>query len=219
MGAPVPSTRAPRFLWKLAWDFGKKSLSILHNPYLTSGYVPSDRNVNLSVLYWKALDGDEYARALLPGRLGRLFTSRAFRWMYPRLHHANVGIRTRFINRCLESVVAEEEGGDGGVADITQGFNVLILGAGFDSRGVRLLDGGGVVDKGKVRVVEFDLEGVVKEKGKVFERNYRRRRRRRRKSAGWGGSQEQLPILTNINLNYLEGTRATLSDEIQEGRR
>jgi len=82
--------------------------------------------------------------------------------MYPRLHHANVGIRTRFIDQCLDRVIVEEG---------ETGLNVLILGAGFDSRGVRLLK------EGDTRVVELDLEKVIKEKEQVYARNYQRRQR------------------------------------------
>lgn len=196
VNAPPPSTRAPRMVWKGAWEFGKRAMKVLHKPYLTSGYVPTDNNVNLSVLYWKSLDGDEYARDLLPGRLGRIFTSRAVRWMYPRLHHANVGIRTRFIDQCLDRVIVEEG---------ETGLNVLILGAGFDSRGVRLLK------EGDTRVVELDLEKVIKEKEQVYARNYQRRQR--------GGGYRKVPKLKPIDLNDLSLTRDILAGEIEEGNK
>eukprot|EP00520_Triparma_pacifica_P015399 CAMPEP_0118638852 /NCGR_PEP_ID=MMETSP0785-20121206/3916_1 /TAXON_ID=91992 /ORGANISM="Bolidomonas pacifica, Strain CCMP 1866" /LENGTH=353 /DNA_ID=CAMNT_0006530151 /DNA_START=147 /DNA_END=1205 /DNA_ORIENTATION=+ len=226
VGAPVPSTRAPRFVWRFAWEAGKRSLRVLHRPYITSGFVPNDSNVNLSVLYWKALDGDEYARDLLPGTLGRILTWRGLRWMYPRLHHANVGIRTRFIDRCLTAIAQEEQESQEESQEESKeqngGFNVLILGSGFDSRGVKLMEGGGGMDTKNLRVVEFDLEKVVEEKKMVYNKNYKRRLTGRRSNNHHGVEDNQpipLPKLQPIDLNDLNATREILSREVEEGNK
>ena len=202
VGARAP-WRAPKLVWKMAWEVGRNGMAILHKPYVTRGYVPNDTNVNLSVLYWKAIDGDEVARAMLPGTLGRMLTSRRVRFMFPRLHHSNVGIRTRCINNFLEGALRDAR-------EARTTVKVIILGAGFDSRGIHLLadeSNEGVIDG----VVEFDLPSVTSQKGFVIERNFLPRRRRR---AGGGGGVSTLPTLKSIDLNNIGELKDSLRIEI-----
>ncbi|GMH57984.1 hypothetical protein TrST_g7726 [Triparma strigata] len=196
----APPLTAPKFVWKMAWNTGKFALKVL--PYTTRSYVPVDSNVNLSVLYWKSIGGDGTARKMLPGSFSRLMTSRAGRLFFPRLHHQNVKIRSEYIDTRLREIIEEtpEE-----VA-----LRICIVGAGFDSRGVKLIEENSNNDNGNdngrdIEVYEFDLPGVIEEKRIVL-------------------SQSKLAKdvvdrvnLREIDLNNLETARGVLLEVVRGG--
>jgi len=148
-----PPLKAPRFVWRAAWNVGKLSLRLL--PRLTRSHVPVNSNVNLSVLQWKALSGDPVARSLLPGRLSKLTTHPRLLPLYPRLHHANVELRTAYISAAVDEAIKSLPVGDG--------LDVVVAGCGFDTLGLRLLTKEPSPTR-PLAVTEFDLPDVVESK-------------------------------------------------------
>ncbi|GMH79004.1 hypothetical protein TrLO_g7719 [Triparma laevis f. longispina] len=185
---------APKAVWKFAWDAGKVALRVL--PRLTRSYVPVDSNVNLSVLYWKAIGGDETARKMLPGRLSRVLTARGVRMLYPRLHHQNVKIRSKYIDTRIKEIVEEM------AEDVL--LKILIVGSGFDSRGVKLIEEYSDRD---IEVYEFDLPKVIEEKRIVLNQS--------KLDKGVVGGLR----LGGVDLNEIDEARGILLEVIRGGRR
>ena len=90
-----PPLNAPKIVWSWCWKIQCLFLPLLH---AVDKYVPQDTCLNLAVLWWKAIAGDRVAFDLLPS-----FTRSVVRWpfrlIFPRLHHQNVALRTKFLTR------------------------------------------------------------------------------------------------------------------------
>jgi len=95
---------APKKKWKRAWVTFRTLLPILH---LFDRFRTPESSLNRACLWWKAIAGnDEESPAfdnglaydiLPPGT--RIIVGRRVVRYYPRLHHANVEIRTAYLNR------------------------------------------------------------------------------------------------------------------------
>ena len=113
--------------------------------------------MNLQVLWLKALAGDDAAYALLP-RGARLLVAPPLRRFYPRLHHQNINLRAKFLD---DAVRDELRRGDDDVA-------VVALGAGFDGRAARAVEGRGP----RARAADVDLPEVIAQKRGVLDSTY-----------------------------------------------
>jgi hypothetical protein len=109
--------------------------------------------VNLPVLWWKAIAGNRRGRGfdfgfaydLLPSWT-RLIVSSPFCWLYPNLHHQNVLLRTVYLDDALATIVNNSIISAAQLAIRSNSsqsidLDVLCLGAGFDTRNLRLLNG------------------------------------------------------------------------------
>lgn len=157
-----PPWNAPKVVWKMAWKLQARCLPLLHAAdRLDLGASLADTNVNLHCLWWKAIQGDAVAYAMLPS-YSRLLVSRPMRLFYPLLHHQNVAIRTAYLDAALGRAMALAR------ADNVQ-LVVLVLGGGFDTRALRF---GGVSG---VEFVETDLPAVIAAKRTLISRRLSRR--------------------------------------------
>lgn len=149
----------PKFAWKTAWTVQSTLLPWLHR---WDRCKPEDTYVNLSVLWWKAIAGNRlwsatsdggFAFDLLPP-VTRRVVGFPLCYLYPKLHHQNVAIRTAFLDQALELELESATAKAGGIAPI-----VIILGAGFDTRAVRF-----ALRHPHAKWVELDLPAVVLQK-------------------------------------------------------
>ena len=104
LGIPPPFN-APKIVWSLCWKVQCFFLPLLH---FFDKYVPSDTCLNLAVLWWKAIAGDRIAFDLLPS-LTRSVVRWPLRLLYPRLHHQNVALRTKFLDKALRNEIQMAE--------------------------------------------------------------------------------------------------------------
>ena len=163
-----PPLRAPKLLWRTAWNIGRGAMPVLH---YWDTCRPTDTNVNLWVCWLKAIAGNRrhtadggYAYDLLPGKT-RAVVSRPFARLYPRLHHQNVAMRTAFIDKALTVELQ--------AAVVASALPVVVvLGAGFDVRSIRL---GETLQTSNVTWAECDLPHVVAQKQRMLNRLAHRR--------------------------------------------
>jgi len=177
-------------VWKRAWLCFGATLPVLH---ALDSHKPPDSKLALHCLWWKALSGNDrrspvydenLAYDLLP-RMSRVVVGKKLRRFFPRLHHANVEIRTAFLDRAVSNLAQEMKG----VSDVQ--IRLITLGAGYDVRSIKLVERG-IVDQ----AVELDLPSVVEAKSKIL--NSKRFKRRR----PWL-TKRSLPELYPVNLNQL----------------
>lgn len=163
-----PPWNAPAWVWKSAWEMHQRLLPWLH---IADRCHAKESCVNLPVLWWKAIAGNRrgsvaddggYAFDLLPS-ITRNLVRWPFCFLYPDLHHQNVLLRTLYLNHALMKVLnealakAEQE-------DLE--LCLISLGAGFDTRNVRLLNGnfGVQFNSSRLSCMDLDLSDVVSQK-------------------------------------------------------
>ncbi len=200
LGVPPP-LNSPKIVWSWCWKIQCFFLPLLH---AWDKYVPQDTCLNLAVLWWKAIAGDQVAFNLLPS-FTRSMVRWPFRLFFPRLHHQNVALRTKFLDKALreEIEIAHIDSGRERVA-------VLSLGAGFDTRSIRFLNGEAAGREG-IDFFEMDLPEVIAQKRGLLERYSKRR------------PSHVLPNLIEANLNDSQGVDKALAasvfkDEDEEGK-
>lgn len=192
---------APKAIWSLAWRVQCFFLPILH---FFDSCVTRDTCLNLAVLWWKAIAGDKVAYDLLPS-FTRNVVGWPLRFLYPRLHHQNVLLRTRYLDKMLKEEIdaaTRNSNGDDKIA-------IVCLGAGFDTRSIRFMNGVGDDSmvrysgiKDQIDYYELDLPDVIDQKLGLLERY-----QRRRKGA-------VLPTLLKADLNDLDMVRSALHGPI-----
>ena len=132
-----PPLNAPRWLWSAAWKLQTWMQPLLHK---FDAVLPTDSFLNLSVLWWKAISGSRLfsitfdgfvAYDLLPN-FTRVIAGFPLCYLFPKLHHQNVALRTRFLDEALTHEIEDAA---------AKGENVVTvaLGAGFDTRCLRFL--------------------------------------------------------------------------------
>ena len=132
-----PPLNAPRWLWSAAWKLQTWIQPLLHK---FDDVLPTDSFLNLSVLWWKAISGSRVfsntfdsfvAYDLLPN-FTRVIAGFPLCYLFPKLHHQNVALRTRFLDEALTREIEDAA---------AKGENVVTvaLGAGFDTRCLRFL--------------------------------------------------------------------------------
>ena len=165
-----------RTLRRASWRAHAALLPLLH---ATDPVAPANTCVNLQVLWLKALAGtrgetaDYISYRFLPTHT-RWIISRPLCWLYPPWMHTTIARRSLFIDDALADVLGLIRERD------HHHFHVVTLGAGFDTRPMRL----GVVEDVQRRTAtldtrltwsEVDLPEVVQQKRRMLERLTRRR--------------------------------------------
>jgi len=133
--------QAPKFIWKFAWRLQQRSLPWLHR---NDEAAPGNTCVNLQILWLKALGGDEIAYAMLPQKTKRI-VAKPLRSFYPRLHHQNVLMRSRFLDNALQPHLEKKE----------SQIKVCSFGAGFCTRAFHYPH---------IEWIEIDLPTVIHQK-------------------------------------------------------
>ena len=165
-GVRDPPWKAPRWVWAFVWRSGKRSLKLLHR---RDDCAPTDTNVNLMVCWLKAIGGNHWrgiddsglSYDLLPP-VTRRIVSKPLASLYPLLHHQNVLLRSAYLDKLVTTAL--DDGSSN--ADV-----VVVLGAGFDLRSLRLSSRGAE----RARWVEVDLPHVIQQRSRLLSRLASRR--------------------------------------------
>ncbi|KAG7362057.1 leucine carboxyl methyltransferase [Nitzschia inconspicua] len=171
----VPSPTPWRFggLNRWSWKIHGKLLPWLH--FADPIAVP-DVYVNLRVLWCKALssfhnrspafDADHLAYRMLP-RSTR-WPLRYFGWAFPRWMHANIELRTAYLNQIIEQECKRIQQNHNN-NNKTKPYKIcmIILGAGYDPRAAKL-----ILESKVDRVYELDLPAVAQSKRALLERAF-----------------------------------------------
>ena len=168
------------------------------------------------ILWWKAFVGNDHhspaydggwAGDLLPPATGwiagRPTSSKllvpSLRRFFPRLNHANIELRTVYLNEMVERVLhAWKQQRTESSQSQANKVRLVVLGAGYDLRGTRLLTEGVVDD-----VLELDLPDVIEAKQALWTRRLRERR-----------PNVRIPRFVPADLNDVNSTRALLSEQL-----
>lgn len=170
-----PPIEASKEKWQRAWKIHKRALTVLH---AFDSCKPSNSKLNLACIWWKAMSGndrlssvydDGLSYALLPSKT-RVVVSRPFiaRKLYPRLHHANVELRTAYLDKAVKDAVKTAKNYN--KSNKKMRVRLISMGAGYDVRSIKLRMKN-IVDA----AYEFDLPEVVDAKERLFERARKRR--------------------------------------------
>lgn len=210
---------APRSIWSLAWSLQRAAIPLLH--YFDK-CAAKDTNLNLAVLWWKAISGNRFGSSTFDGffaydllpHITRIIVGFPFCWMYPNLHHQNVALRTAFLDSSLLQALRLQQNNPQNStvastsADIDQTPRVITLGAGFDTRSLRFQNTGNMNQNSEKKAVadfyELDLPAVVTQKTNVFKRFLQRR------------PHSKLPRLYGADLNDIEEVERQLTKIFSE---
>jgi hypothetical protein len=144
---------APRSIWSLAWSLQRAVIPLLH--YFDK-CAAKDTNLNLAVLWWKAISGNRFGSSTFDGffaydllpHITRIIVGFPFCWIYPNLHHQNVALRTAFLDLSLLQAIHSKRNSsqNSAVTSTSTGMDltprVITLGAGFDTRSLRFQNAG-----------------------------------------------------------------------------
>jgi hypothetical protein len=156
-----PLAQAPTWVWAWAWRGHAKLLPWLH---MLDTTTTAESFYALQVLWCKALascdrhsptfDPEQWYMSVLP-RSSR-WILKAFWRLFPRLHHANIELRTTYLEQEIQTAIA---------TTTRKNVRLITLGAGHDIRSARLLT------KGMVQEAhELDLATVVHAKEQLLAR-------------------------------------------------
>lgn len=199
-----PPLEAPSKTWKRAWNIQMKALPILH---AFDKYKPPDSKLSLSCLWWKALSAndvnspvydDSLSYDLLP-RGVRVLVGKKLRRLYPRLHHANVEIRTAYLDQSVTRIIEDVHANEGSDTMI----RLVSFGGGYDVRSIKFRERG-LVDK----AFELDLPEVVDAKKRILDSERLHRRRPNLTS-------DKFPQFYPVNLNDVDKVRSILLEILQ----
>ncbi|EOD30942.1 hypothetical protein EMIHUDRAFT_99225 [Emiliania huxleyi CCMP1516] len=198
VGVPAP-WEAPRWVWSGAWKVHKRVLPHLHS---WDRAAPADTCVNLVVVWLKAIAGNRRGEGTADGGAAYAmlphFTRRVVAWplcyLYPRLHHANVALRTAYLDQQVERELS---------AAGQRPTRVVVLGAGFDTRALRL-----GAAHASASWAEVDLPDVIAQKKRLLARASRRRPQLA--AAG-------LPSFHAANLSDAGAARSALREAVRAG--
>ncbi|KAL3794329.1 hypothetical protein ACHAW5_009889 [Stephanodiscus triporus] len=155
-----PAIEATKETWQRAWRFHRFMMTkVLHR---FDGCRPTDSKLSLACLWWKALAGNDISSPvydyqlsydLLPPVTRWIVSRRLCQW-YPRLHHANVEIRTAYLDKSVISIMNTVGGRNDDATTITTNddhatknrpqkkskIRLIVMGGGYDTRSMKLLE-------------------------------------------------------------------------------
>jgi len=210
LGVRPTKANVTKNTWSTAWKLQKMMIPILH---MFDSCKPVDSSLNLACMWWKALAGNDLsspaydnglAYDMLPRFMRRVISQRMIRF-YPRLHHANVELRTVFLDKAILQLIRNLINENNKSRPIK--VRLIFLGAGYDTRCLRVIEKDYPLIE---QIYDLDLPRVIIAKERLIQRRLLKRRPWLRKKI--------LPILRPIDLNDLEGVRETLSGIIEHDR-
>lgn len=170
--------------------------------------IPRDNCFNLSVLWWKAISGNNVFSPSFDGGVAFDFLPPITRWivsfpfclLYPRLHHQNVAMRTAYLDQLIQKELQLQNSSCTPVCIVT-------LGAGFDTRSVRF----GQMCSDTTSWYDLDLPLVVQQKQFMLSRFFARRKLQNR-----GLNMYRMPELVAVDLNDVNNTKQQLSNVVSQ---
>mmetsp|Transcript_18556 Transcript_18556/g.28052 ORF Transcript_18556/g.28052 Transcript_18556/m.28052 type:complete len:394 (+) Transcript_18556:231-1412(+) len=211
-----PMVRFKRWSWKLHGHL----LPILHGLHHCCALVtggpppPADVYVNLRVLWNKALASIDVQSPAYEGP--HFWTYRMLpiysRWIlnfvpfFPRWYHANIELRTVYLNRAIKNEIQWIHSDKNGSRNRTCGkfkIRVVILGGGYDTRSVRVLTDSTYYQSNVDKVYELDLPHVMKSKATLLLKSA---------SSAKELLQNKSIELIGVDLNDIQHVRTVLSN-------
>lgn len=189
-----PPWNAPSIMWKLAWKLHHKLLPVLH---LFDSCRAENTFVNLAIIWLKAIVGNRKGSKLydcgiafdmLPS-FTRNIIRFPFCWLFPNFHHQNVALRTVFLDNAVKTEIKNSLLTCNEANETVQ---VIVLGAGFDVRSIKLMEYFKKSRKTNIEFHEIDLNSVTLQKEKMFKRFLTRRKK------------FEIPNLHSADLNNIE---------------
>jgi hypothetical protein len=168
-------TEHEQSLKRWVWKLHGKLLPVLH---IWDGDYAPELFVNLRVLWNKALSSVDPKSPVYEGNQFRTYIMlpRSSRWIlrviparwFPRWYHANIELRTAYLNQAIDREIdriSTLEQSDS-VSTRTKKVLLVVLGAGYDVRSIRLL-----IDQHRIEQAwEFDLPPVMEAKARMVQR-------------------------------------------------
>jgi O-methyltransferase involved in polyketide biosynthesis len=185
-------TRVPNLVWKFVWRTHGRLLPLLH---LRDRAKPKDADQSLKVMWNKAIAALDVNSPTFDAGWTYDFLPSSTRWilkyiptrLFPRLHHANIEIRTAYLNQAIQQEI--------GHLSTNTKVRIIALGSGYDSRYTRLLTTDVVQD-----AWELDIASVLASKKRMVERLQERR------------ANVKVPHSRAIDLNDVASVKATLQE-------
>ena len=198
-----PCMMAHKNIWKFAWRFHGKILPILHWEKFDKA-KPKDSSYSLKVLWCKAIASMDRSSLAYDSRWTYDTLPSLSRWtlrvipkrLFPRLHHANIELRTVYLDKMIQQEIER-------VPPNTT-IQLVSLGSGYDIRCSRIMSQCNTNTSKEIEAYELDLENVIESKKLILDRVKRRR------------PDSVHPTLIGIDLNEEEKVRETLADIVSK---
>jgi hypothetical protein len=207
--SPNPKKRKPAFYWF------RKLLTI--SQLLDPIKIPNSF-LNYQCMWWKAMSGNDKKSIVFDGGLNFDLLPPLTRWavapplvsFYPRFHHANVELRTAYLDSTMEKLMSawNDDPLRNNSHHSKQKIRLILLGGGYDLRSFRMAQKFTSKDSGSriEELIELDLPQVIQAKQLLLQRRFLPRR------PEFKGVASQIRTV-GVDLNQVEQVRSTL-DEI-----
>lgn len=204
-----PPSQVPPFYSKCCSKAFRVAVQLAHvlDSYLTKDQTPPNSFLSLSCMWWKAIAANDAKSPVHDNGLAYDFLPSYSRWMvapcfckiYPRLLHANIEIRTAFLDRAVTRIANMDTSTK---LSSEKKFRLITLGGGYDTRSMKLLERGVIQE-----AVELDLPAVVQAKQRLLTSpRFQLRRSRRQQGA------IAVPTCYQVDLNQVSQVRGVLQE-------
>ena len=195
----VPPLQVSAQVWKRAWNLHRQVMPLL---YLFDTTSPPDSSLALMCLWWKALSANDQKSPVFDNSLvydllprgTRIIVGNKMRRFYPRLHHANVELRTAYLDQQLTNTIYDIR-----QHTPTKRIRLVTLGAGYDVRSIKFKERS-LVDQ----AIELDLPNVIAAKQELFTSARLKCRRPLL-------TKDMLPSFYPVNLNNIDQVKEILT--------
>jgi hypothetical protein len=147
----TPTKEATKTEWQRAWKIHRYLMkTILH---LFDNCYPQDSKLSLACLWWKAISGNDSTSCVYDYSLSydllppftRTIVSGKLVGLYPRLHHANVEIRTAYLDKSIVNVINtilkyDHDDNEQQQQKRKKKIRLIVMGGGYDTRSIKLLE-------------------------------------------------------------------------------
>jgi O-methyltransferase involved in polyketide biosynthesis len=204
-----PPSQLPQFMSKVCMKAFRKTLQLAH---VFDTLAPPNSFLSLSCMWWKAIAANDatspvhdrwLAYDLLPA-YSRWIVSPWLVLLYPRMLHANLEIRTAFLDRAVTQIATATTAASSASIDTSKrtAVRLITLGGGYDTRSMKLLERGVIQ-----QAVELDLPTVVQAKQRLLSSKRFQSRRQ-----GNADVALLLPTLYAVDLNEVARVREILEE-------
>lgn len=184
-----PPVQVPSRIWRWAYECHRRLLPLLH---AFDSAKPPNSSLSLLCAWWKAMVGSNNRSPAYDENMAYDMLPSLTRWIIPvlrpilpRLHNANIELRTVFLNNAVVTAAS--------LAPQGQKVRLISFGAGYDTRSILMQERGLIAE-----AVELDLPDVIEGKRLLLSRLQQRR------------PNAILPNFYSADLNDIAQTRETV---------
>ena len=165
--------------------------------------------VNYQCVWWKALSGNDKASPLFDRGWAYDMLPPVTRWavastfvpLYPRYHHANVELRTAYLDQAMKTIVQRQIAPHPEIRKI----RLVLLGCGYDLRSLKMAHNYGTQQcHYEMELIELDLPDVISAKRTLLQKRFCKRRPELKK---WVDSIQTF----GVDLNHVDQVRDILN--------